>query len=269
LETALWNVRAMKIARAAALAVAVLLGSAEAAQAWVPPHLIARPTELVPHVQPIIHETPVILRTEPSLEGDGAFGAPNEAVGEQLVTLRESEMEALGTDAHELAAGTHELEEILRSCIKGMLDDVNQDTMEGAARATQQQDSLLVAMATSIEACLKGQLEGPAGQVVGVATGLAQQQQQQAIGETSAYLAVQARNGITAASKFDADPAVLARWAHGDSGVAATAADEPVTTDPIAVTTTEDPGGPSKGLLILGASVVLFVALFGWRKLLR
>lgn len=264
----LCNVRAMKIARVAALAVAVLLGSAGAAQAWVPPHLIARPIEVAPNIHENIHETPVLLRTAPAYEGDAAFGAADAATGAQLLTLREQEQKALGDDAHELAAGNEKLEELLRNCIKGMLDDVNQGTMEGASEATAQQDSLLVSMGESMEACLKGQLEGPAGQVVGVATGLAQQQQQ-AIAETSAYLAIDARNGITTASRYDPDPLVLTRWVHDDSGGSGTADNEPVTTDPIAVTTTEDPGGPSKGLLILGGAVLLFVALFGWRKLLR
>ena len=255
----------MKITRAFLIAVAGLLVVANPAQAWVPPHLIARPTELATHVQEILRDPPVLLRTEPSLQGDAAFGAADAATGERLATLHDQEMGRLGDDAEALA-GTEKLQEILRNCIKGMLDDINQETMAGAAQATAQQDTLLASMINSIEACLKGQLEGPAGQVVGVATGLTQPQQQ-AVAETAVYLAIDARNGITGAARIDNDPAVLTRWANDDSAVVDTAADQPVTTDPIAVTTTEDSGGPSKSLLILGGAAMLFVAFFGWRKL--
>jgi hypothetical protein len=65
----------------------------------------------------------------------------------------------------------------------------------------------------------------------------------------------------------DPDPAVLTRWVHDDAGVVGPAADEPVTTGPVAASTPEDSGSPSKRFLILCGAVVLFVGFFGWRKL--
>jgi hypothetical protein len=253
----------MKIARAvaSAAAVTVLLVAADAAQAWVPPHLIERPTAPPAEVPQIVREAPPLLRMDPQLEGDAAYGAADPNQGDQLTTLREQETKTLDDDAHALA-GSDALEKVLRNCIKGMLEAINQETIERGGQATAEQDSLLGAMVDSLENCLKGQLAGPVGQAVGVATDLTQQQEQ-AVAETSVYLAVQARNGITSAARIDPDPAVLTRWANGDSGTGG----EPVTNDPIGVEPADDSGGSSKRVLILGAVVAVFIALFGLKKL--
>jgi hypothetical protein len=264
----------MKIARAFLIAVAGLLVAAGAAQAWIPPHLIVRPLDEVTSVRPVTYEPPVPLRVTQSREGDeGAFGAPDTAVGEQLVTLREDEIRTLDSDAGELA-GDDKLAELMRKCIRGMLAHINEETMQDASQATVQQDTLLGALAASIESCFKANVEGPAAQLIANAQNLSDLQKDQQLlqlpgtvtGDAD-LLALEGRNGITSASRIDSDPTVLTRWANGDSGLAATAADEAVTTDAIAVGTPDDSGGPSKSLLILGGAVVLFVAFFGRRKL--
>jgi hypothetical protein len=168
----------MKIARVAAIAVAIALIAADAAQAWIPPHLLVpRPTEEVSAVQPVAYVRPVPLRAAPELEGEAAFGAADTNAGERLVALRERELGALDRDVGELA-GDDKLAEAMRKCIRGMLAGLNEETMQSASQTSEHQDTLLGALGQSIMACFKENVEGPAAQIISMAQNLTDQQKQ-------------------------------------------------------------------------------------------